>query len=452
MLKQAALIIFLSIEFYGQSQNIDSLKSLLKTDFHDTDRCNILVQLVEAESDEKIWPVYNEELKSRCESFLNSSSGTNPLRKFYLRRLADALNNTGFLAYSRGDIPNSIKYFSESLKIQEEIGDKKGLATSLNNLGSIYDNHGNTKLAIEHFNRSLEIKKEIGDMAGVAGTLNNLATSYKNHGNIDRAIEYMKKALQIEEQIGNKEGIARELNNLGVIYQDQNNPVSMEFYNRSLSIQEEIGDKKGIAFTLCNLATVQIRKKSWNGARQYAERSLKISKQLGYPENIKQSSSALAIIYSHINQWQKAYEMEVLFKQMNDSLRNESNRKASIQKALQYEYEKKAEADRIRIEGEKKVFDARIKQERVLRFALYGGLILVAGFSIFLFNRFRITQRQKAIIEKQKQSVDEAYEKLDEKNQEVMDSIHYAKRIQTALLTSEVYIEKMLAKLHSNKS
>ena len=35
----------------------------------------------------------------------------------------------------------------------------------------------------------------------------------------------------------------------------------------------------------------------------------------------------------------------------------------------------------------------------------------------------------------------------EEKQKEVLDSIHYAKRIQTALLTNEKYIERNLLKL-----
>ena len=53
-------------------------------------------------------------------------------------------------------------------------------------------------------------------------------------------------------------------------------------------------------------------------------------------------------------------------------------------------------------------------------------------------------QKQKIIIEQQKILVDEAYAQLEEKNAEVIDSIHYAKRIQTALMPNEKYIEKTL--------
>ena len=67
-----------------------------------------------------------------------------------------------------------------------------------------------------------------------------------------------------------------------------------------------------------------------------------------------------------------------------------------------------------------------------------------------MINRFKITQRQKLLIQKQKIVVDDAYEKLHEKNKEVMDSIYYAQRIQKALITSEVYIERQLNKLNKN--
>jgi hypothetical protein len=88
---------------------------------------------------------------------------------------------------------------------------------------------------------------------------------------------------------------------------------------------------------------------------------------------------------------------------------------------------------------------ASLKQEKTQRYALYGGLALVAGFLVFVFNRFRVTQRQKKTIEEQKVLVDNAYEKLHEKNKEVMDSIHYARRIQRALITPEKYIERVLS-------
>jgi hypothetical protein len=46
--------------------------------------------------------------------------------------------------------------------------------------------------------------------------------------------------------------------------------------------------------------------------------------------------------------------------------------------------------------------------------------------------------RQKLLLEEQKLLVDKAFHELHEKNKEVMESIRYAKRIQTALITKSI--------------
>ena len=84
--------------------------------------------------------------------------------------------------------------------------------------------------------------------------------------------------------------------------------------------------------------------------------------------------------------------------------------------------------------------DAQFKQERTQRNALYGSIALLIVFGGFMFNRFRATQKQKSIIQVQKQVV-------EEKQREVLDSIHYAKRIQQSLLPTEKYIYKSLSRL-----
>jgi hypothetical protein len=78
---------------------------------------------------------------------------------------------------------------------------------------------------------------------------------------------------------------------------------------------------------------------------------------------------------------------------------------------------------------------------------LFGGLSLVLIFAGFMFNRFKVTQKQKGIIETQKKEVEIQKHQVEEKQKEILDSIKYAKRIQTALITNEKYIEKSLKHL-----
>jgi len=383
--------------------------------------------------------------------------------------IALSLNNIGTIYTNQGDIPKALDYFHKSLKLQEEIGNKSGIARSLNNIGFIYDNQGDAQKALEYYQKSLKIREEINYKDGIAQSLNNIGYQYYKQRKLETALDYYNRSLKIHEDIKDMVGLATTLSNIGLIYELKGDlvktkcnslfvhdlfPDLQEYYEKSLKIREEVMDKEGIAFSLEGLADIMLQKGNVAGASDYAKRSLAISKELGYPDNIENAAIILKKVYEKQNKYKEALEMYALEIQMRDSMNNTETRKASIRKQFQYQYEKMAAADSVKNAEEQKVKNAllaaqhaQLKQEKVQRFALYGGLILVIAFLGFVFNRFRITQKQKAIIENQKELVDEAYGKLHEKNKEVMDSINYAKRIQNSMLTSELYIEKHLNRL-----
>jgi hypothetical protein len=64
-----------------------------------------------------------------------------------------------------------------------------------------------------------------------------------------------------------------------------------------------------------------------------------------------------------------------------------------------------------------------------------------------MFNRFKVTQKQKSIIEHQKEIVEEQKKIVEEKQKEVLDSITYARRIQMAQIPSEKRVATTLSRL-----
>ena len=135
------------------------------------------------------------------------------------------------------------------------------------------------------------------------------------------------------------------------------------------------------------------------------------------------------------------YELHI---SMRDSIESEENEREVIRQEYKYIYEKEALADSIRGAEAKKVLDAQIeaqtaelKHERTQRFALYGGVLVLLLFGGFIFNRYKKSQAQKAIIQEQKEIVEEAH-------QEITDSIAYAKRIQSAILPPSRIVKEYL--------
>lgn len=180
----------------------------------------------------------------------------------------------------------------------------------------------------------------------------------------------------------------------------------------------------------------------------YSDSGLIASKKIDYIEGQRIAYQNLAIAESRLGNFKKAYENHVKFKQLTDSIFNADNSKQLGDMKTQFEVEKKEAELKVKSEAEQEKLKAvsaeEKKRQTVIIFAVAGVLIVVIIFSLFLLKRFRITQRQKVIIEKQKVLVDQAYENLHEKNKEVMDSINYASRIQRALLPSKNYIQKYL--------
>ncbi|MES2761077.1 MAG: tetratricopeptide repeat protein [Bacteroidota bacterium] len=475
------------------AQDADSLKLALKNATQDTVKLKLLVQLSDACEIEEV-EGYVTQAILLCKK--NLKNVTNERERYvYLRHLAAAFNNKGFINDQFGNIEKALKYYELGLKIQEVIKDKRGVAISLNNMAYIYDNLGDVPKALEYMHKALKIQEEINDKNGIAISLINIGNVSKAHGDESKALEYFIRSLKINEELhdngsiavallnigdiyytsgdilkgleyfnkalklyedeGDRYGMSYALINLGHIYQKQGDfDRAFNNFNKGLEIQESEKDKAGIAKTLVNVTKVLYKQGKLDKALESGVRGLNLSQELGYPEEIKATSELLSRIYAKMGSYKNAYEMQVLFKQMTDSIVSETNKKAAIQKGFQYEYDKKAAADSIKVAAERKVFDAKLKQGKTQRTALYLGIAVIALFSAFMYNRFRVTKKQKQIIEVQKAEVEQQRQLADErrvvaedqkhiieeKQKEILDSIHYAKRIQQAMLTSEEYI------------
>lgn len=366
--------------------------------------------------------------------------------------IANTLNNIGLIFKSQGDHAKAIDYLSRSLLIREQIGDKKGTATSLNNIGLIYHEQEDYENAIDYYSRCLTIKEEIGDKKGIATSLNNIGLIYHDQNNYEKALDYYSRCLIIKEEIGDKKSIATSLNNIGSFYNDQGNYIeALNNLTRSLKIREEIGDKKGIATSLNDIGILYRNKGDYTQAIVYGSKSLDLAREMGTALELTHAANALFETYKKDNQSTKALVMHELYIEMRDSLNSESNRKEVIRQEYKYQYEKQAIADSIKNQELQKVKDAQLaaqraenKQQKLKSYFLYSGLFVTLLFGGFIFNRFRITSRQKGIIENQKEQVDLAFGELAEKNKEILDSINYAKRIQSAILPPDKLIKEHL--------
>jgi len=445
------LNLFQHLQLNAQKRTVDSLKLVLKNAKHDSTKCLTLRLLFNLETDNKLKMELTKQRLNIAESNLSGNNKTEHL--FFLTQKANALANIGIIYAVQGDMPKTLEYYHKSLKIFEEIGDKRGIAMSLNNIGIIYAEQGDIPKTLEYYHKSLMIFEEIGDKTGIADALANIGIIYAAQGDIPKTLEYYHKSLKIYEEIGNKEGIAASLSNIGgIIYYNQGDiPKALEYEHKSLKIEEEIGNKSGIGQSLNNIGAIYAEQGNLIEGLTYANRSMQLAKELGYPKNIKSSANLLKTIFQKQNKYKEAFEMYELEIKMRDSINNQETQKAAIKKQMQYTYEKQEEVAKAEhkkeLEKQQAIAGEKNRRQNIVIGSVAIGLLLVIIFAGYVFKTLRVTKKQKVLIEIKNKETEHQKKEIEEKQKEILDSIHYAKRIQMAQIPSEKRVESTLKRL-----
>jgi len=136
---------------------------------------------------------------------------------------AGILHHLGITAYSVGEYEKAVSNYEESLKIKEELGDKRGIAITLHQIGMVHHVKGEYEKAVSNYEESLKIKEELGDKRGIASTLHQIGMVHHDKGEYEKAVSNYEESLKIEEELGDKRGIASTLGQISKIHLEKRN-------------------------------------------------------------------------------------------------------------------------------------------------------------------------------------------------------------------------------------
>jgi class 3 adenylate cyclase/Tfp pilus assembly protein PilF len=321
--------------------------------------------------------------------------------------IAACLNNIGLIFVNHGDYPKALENYIQGLKIEEQIGDQKGIAQSLNNIGIIYNNQADYPMALEYYTQSLKIKEEIGDQKGIAASLNNIGLIYQSLGDYPQALDYYTQSLKIKEQIGDQMGIAPSLHNIGNIYEFQGDfPKALDYYNQSLQIKERIGDQIGMAQSLNQIGIVYQNQGNYSDALDYCQRSFELALTVGALELQKSGCICLYDAYKALGNGNKALEYHELLNVIEDSLQAEETAKKlqqmEFQKAMLQDSIVKAEEARLVQEAHTE----EVRQKNRTKNVFLGSGVILIFVSLGLWRGLHFVRRSKKQIAYEKEKSD----------------------------------------------
>jgi len=210
---------------------------------------------------------------------------------------AEVYNNLGFTHYNLGNIDKAMDYFTRAIGLYEELGRKYKMAITLNNIGVIYDTRGDPGEALKHYSKGLEINKETGNKRGMAYSYHLMGTLHHRQGNLDLALEYLTLSLDLRQEIGDKTGLAFSLHYLGDFYYSKGELLTaLDYSNRCLHTWQELGNKQGMATTLDKIGTLYYILGDPVRGKNYCMRSIKMHEEIGGKSGLALATYNLGVI------------------------------------------------------------------------------------------------------------------------------------------------------------
>jgi len=423
-----------------ESHQIDSIKKIVSNAKNDT--VKILAYRawddIIYSTDSKLDKVINQKILVICEKGLKDKT-ISAKEKFFLKQaLSSGYNILGVISMDEGKNAIAIEYYLKCLSLCEDLGNKKGAASAWYNMGIVHKGLGENKEALEYYLKSLKVRTQIKDHQGEANSLNAIGGIYFDEKKFDQALDYYQKGLIKNQAINSKRGISNSLSNIGNIYTYRKDfAKALAYYEEALMVAQTSGDLQGISGALNNICLVYKETGDVKKSIQYGKRALDLAREMGVAIEIRESSKLLYKNYKDLKLYKDALEMNELYYTMRDSILSEENKSAVMKQELQYNYQKKKELDEKENEKKIAISNERENKQRVINYAVSIGLLLVLVFAFFALNRWRVTRKQRNIIQDQKHVV-------EQKQKEIIDSMNYAKRLQDAILPPESFLKKHL--------
>jgi serine phosphatase RsbU (regulator of sigma subunit) len=367
--------------------------------------------------------------------------------------LAKEFSHIGRSFYVEGVYDSAMVYYYRAMTIYETnkiINSDRGWL--LHYIGSVFKRQENNEKACEYYEKELNYAKRYG-FQGVYGDALYLNAWCIDEDDPKKALEMRLLSLDIFKSLKNESMQSLLYNLIGASYRDQKDYQKALIYQfKALKIRRKEKDISKIAASLDNIGGVYKSMNQYNLAIQYLEEAEVYAKRTNRKRHIRLRDiyDNLSDTYSEISQYEKAYKYLLLKEAYNDSVVKDSRIQGVEELSAAYESTKK-ELEIIKLKKNNQLRNIELAQQEVevererelnetktiLNFALVGGIVLILVAAGFIFHRLKVSRNQTLVIEDQKKEV-------DTKNREIIDSIHYAKRIQAAVLPSDSLMKVFL--------
>ena len=355
-------------------------------------------------------------------------------------KIARATNIKGVIFKLKGREKEALEYYQNSLSIYKEINDLRGITIQNNNIATIFASSGDFQKAFDNHMINYNLFEEVEDTALQIVTMNNLSYECYYLDKLDSSYFFLKQAISLSKKHSKSYDLATLLRRLVGHYRfvkDIDSAVIV--LKKSYKLDLKNSNIRGQAAYFKLFSEILYEQKKYRQSLKMVEKAIELTNEF----NAGIGDASLLFykynLYKELGDTKNALLNYELHNELKDTLEKLSANQDVVKIQFNQEYEIKKQLDslkhldEIRLQqAETKAREEEIKAQKKVETALFIGIFLVIGFLGFVYKQLNTTKKQKVVIE--------------EKQQEISDSINYAKRIQDAMMTSSVYLKDTLPK------
>jgi len=432
-----------------KGQSIDSLLYLIDNDLvkDDAEKYDLLLQVIRTINDT------DTESKIRyCDQAIELAQKLDilPARPYLEKGDAYRASN---------DFVSALDCYMQAVSYYEKIDDRAGLARTYNNMANIYDlSPGFRENEKFYLQKAIDIFEQEKDTLYWGIALHNLGYANYSMGQYDTALVIYTKTLDLFDKLNNSYTDYANfvvIGNMGLVYSRLSDFDKAEKYLlTAIDTLPRFSYDYAAPEFMIGYADILQQKGEIEQAISYASRALKNTDSPVYQ---REASRLLARLYETSDRFDSAYYYQSIYIVANDSTNNLDNVVKMADLLTEYKIaEKQAEVDVLKRDKLK---------NKIIMLGLVIILILAIGLvTLYYTNLKRSRQLTDALEERgilleiQKEELKDrndeilsANEELKQLNEitsgqrdEIISSINYAQRIQSAMLPPETYITELL--------
>jgi len=378
--------------------------------------------------------------------------------------LSRMYHNIGSVYLAQTNYKAALQNYLRSLEIKDQLNDQVGLIQSYKDIGILYyqmsaNDTTNLILALNFCKRAATLNQKIDNKELHANLCDYIGLIYLAKKQIDSALIFFEQEKITAIKLKNDIFLAKSIEGEANCHTDNKNySKALDILKQALKIYILNNENVGKANVYNRLGLNYFMLNNFEKAIFYFLKSNELATQYSLVETQKENLERLSELFAFTKKFEKAYTYHLKYKKLNDSINYDENNRIIAQMQLQYGLDKKQKEDEI----EKQKQLARLNQMRWFTYSLAIGFILMTLLIVFVYRNFRnkkkanflLTQKNIEIekqhitlkhlnqeLSQQKEEITQQRDELhlkskiiENKNHDITDSIHYARKIQAAVL------------------